>query len=569
MKKAIIIIRESTKAQEIDSQKQDIISYALKDGYSVDDIMIIGEAGASAIKLDEAYQRNMRKVYETIEDPNNAIECVYAWAIDRIGRQEVPLFELKNYLVARKIQLIIKKPSLRLLEDDGSVNGGVELAFSLFATMSKQEMEMKAARFRRGKRRNAEEMKFNGGWCTKFGYKVDEKGYIIINQAEADIVRLIFKEFSSGRYSINKLTKELRSRGVTKPNGDKITVGFVKNTLADTAYIGFTDDDSRRSHRKYPIIEEVSELWKQVQSIKSKNNRQVEKGNKYTRLALKILRCKECGHNYVANGDNYRCWNHFLKYVTQSESPCTNSICIRIQYLDELLWDIASIEHADYLSNYKSTSIQELENRIGINKQKIEELKNRLNDINHKRDRINDLYMEGEISQTKRKEKLYLVKKNTTILTSELNRLQECNVKLSEQIDDILNADEAEALVNQTLPLFEMSEKQQQYEIVHRHIKVCYLDRCKFNNRKATIIEIHTYKETVYTFYWLPRYSQLYAVNKTTGEAIIYKDYRETYDEYRARIAKYQKEVEAYLRPILSESKETPQEKLLRIIRES
>lgn len=566
MKKAIIIIRESTKAQEIDSQKQDIINYAMKDGYSLEEIMIIGEEGASAIKLDEAYLRNMRKVYETIEDPNNSIKCVYAWAIDRIGRQEIPLFELKNYLVERKIQLIIKKPSLRLLEDDGSVNGGVELAFSLFATMSKQEMEMKAARFKRGKRRNAEQMKFNGGWCTKFGYEVDENGYVIINQAEANIVRLIFKEFSSGRYSINSLTKELRNRGIVKPNGDKITVGFVKNTLSETAYIGYIDDDAKRSHRKYPEITEVLDLWEHVQTIKSRNNIQIEKGNKYNHLALKIVKCKECGHNYVANGKCYRCWNHFLKYVTKSESQCSNSICIRIQYLDELLWDIASIEHADYITSFKDSTIQELENNIRINEQKMEELQNKLNDISNKRDRINDLYMEGEINQTKRKEKLDLIKKDTVIYKSEHNRLSENNNNLYKQIEDIKNADKVESFLNQTLPIFDMSEKQQQYEIVHRHIKLCYLDRCKFNNKRATIIEIHTSKGNIHIFYWLPRFSQLYRVDETTGEAKLYKDYRETFDEYRTRNSKYYKEVEAYMKSKITKHKETPEEKLLRIL---
>lgn len=568
MKKAIIIIRESTKAQEIDSQKQDIINYAMKDGYSLEEIMIIGEAGASAIKLDEAYLRNMRKVYETIEDSNNSIKCVYAWAIDRIGRQEVPLFELKNYLVERKIQLIIKKPSLRLLEDDGSVNGGVELAFSLFATMSKQEMEMKAARFKRGKRRNAEQMKFNGGWCTKFGYQVDENGYVIINQAEADIVRLVFKEFSSGKYSINSLTKELRNRGVVKPNGDKITVGFVKNTLSETAYIGYIDDDTKRSHRKYPVITEVLDLWEHVQTIKSRNNIQIEKGNKYNHLALKIVKCKECGHNYVANGKCYRCWNHFLKYVTKSESQCSNSISIRIQYLDELLWDIASIEHADYITSFKDSTIQELENNIRINNQKIEELQNKLNDISNKRERINDLYMEGEINQSKRKDKLELIKKDTAIYKSEYDRLLDNNNNLYKQIEDIKNADKVESFLNQTLPIFDTTEKQQQYEIVHRHIKVCYLDRCKFNNKRATIIEVHTSKGNVHIFYWLPRFSQLYRVDETTGEAKLYKDYRETFDEYRARNNEYYKEVEAYIKSKLSKHKENPEEKLLRILKE-
>lgn len=565
MKKAIIIIRESTKAQEIDSQKQDIINYAMKDGYSLEEIMIIGEAGASAIKLDEAYLRNMRKVYETIEDPNNSIKCVYAWAIDRIGRQEVPLFELKNYLVERKIQLIIKKPSLRLLEDDGSVNGGVELAFSLFATMSKQEMEMKAARFKRGKRRNAEQMKFNGGWCTKFGYQVNEDGYVIINQAEAEIVRLIFQEFSSGRYSVNSLTKELRNRGVVKPNGDKMTVGFIKNTLLETAYLGYIDDDRRRSHRKYPIIKEVAEVWDKVQSIKAKNNVRIKKGNKYNHLALKIIKCKECGHNYVANGKNYRCWNHFLKYVTKSETECNNSICIRIKYLDELLWDIASIEHADYISNFKDSTIQELESNISINNQKIEELLNRLNKIDNKRRRINELYMDGEINQTTHKQRLELIKKDNVMFKSERDRLLEENENIYKQIDDIKNADQVEAFLNQTLPIFEMTEKQKQYEIVHRHIKVCYLDRCKFENKKATVIEIHTTKGSIYMFYWLPRFSQLYKVNEITKEASLYKDYRETFDECKKRKCQYYSEVDKYMKSILN--KKSPEEKLLDALR--
>lgn len=569
MKKAIIIIRESTKAQEIDSQKQDIINYAMKDGYSLEEIMIIGEAGASAIKLDEAYLRNMRKVYETIEDPNNSIKCVYAWAIDRIGRQEVPLFELKNYLVERKIQLIIKKPSLRLLEDDGSVNGGVELAFSLFATMSKQEMEMKAARFKRGKRRNAEQMKFNGGWCTKFGYQVNEDGYIVINQAEADLVRMIFKEFATGKCSIGSYTKELRSRGVVKPNGDKITKGFIKETLSETAYIGYviyTDKDGNKSRRNYPIITEVSELWEKIQTIKNRNNIWIDKSKKYCNLATKILKCKECGYNYVANGSNYRCWNHFQKYATKKESDCNNSICIKIKYLDELLWDIASLEHADYITSFKDSTILELENNIRINNQKIEELQNKLNDIGNKRDRINDLYMEGEINQTKRKEKLDFIKKDTVMYKSEHDRLLDINNNLYKQIEDIKNADKVEAFLNQTLPIFETTEKQQQYEIVHRHIKVCYLDRCKFNNKRATIIEVHTSKGTIHIFYWLPRFSQLYRVDETTGEAKLYKDYRETFDEYRTRNSKYYKEVEAYMKSKITKHKETPEEKLLRIL---
>lgn len=172
-KKVIAIVRTSTTQQEIDSQRKEVLSMAIADGYSIDEIEVVGRAGASAIKVDEAYQENMNRVYELI-DTIPTIEAVYAWAIDRIGRNEEILMKLKNTLINKKIQLVIKNPSLRLLEANGDVNAGVELAFSLFATMAKQEMEQKKARFNRARKRNDEKGKYNGGYVA-YGYigKVD------------------------------------------------------------------------------------------------------------------------------------------------------------------------------------------------------------------------------------------------------------------------------------------------------------------------------------------------------------------------------------------------------------
>ena len=53
-KKVIAIIRTSTTQQEIDSQREEVIRMALNDGYSIEEIEVVGKAGASAIKVDEA-----------------------------------------------------------------------------------------------------------------------------------------------------------------------------------------------------------------------------------------------------------------------------------------------------------------------------------------------------------------------------------------------------------------------------------------------------------------------------------------------------------------------------------
>lgn len=70
------------------------------DGYADSDIEIIGKCGASAIKLDDAYMENLNELYGRIESGDVAV--VYAWAIDRIGRDEVVLMQLKKPLSVTK-----------------------------------------------------------------------------------------------------------------------------------------------------------------------------------------------------------------------------------------------------------------------------------------------------------------------------------------------------------------------------------------------------------------------------------------------------------------------------------
>lgn len=65
-KKVIALIRTSTIQQEIDSQREEVLSLILADGYSMDEIEVVGEKGASAIKMDEAYLKNINRVYDLI-----------------------------------------------------------------------------------------------------------------------------------------------------------------------------------------------------------------------------------------------------------------------------------------------------------------------------------------------------------------------------------------------------------------------------------------------------------------------------------------------------------------------
>ena len=253
--KVIGLIRTSTARQEVESQKAEIINMIKADGYSDNDIVIVGNAGASAIKLDEEYQNNINEVYNLIEKGD--IKCVYAWGIDRIGRNEEVLMQFKNRLIKNGVNLKIKNPTLSLLDADGQVNQGVELAFSLFSTMAKQEMETKKARFKRAKERNKREGKFNGGKIM-FGYTVKEDGTFDVYEPEAKVVRDIFTDYAYSTKSSAKIAQEYMELGFIKQYKQKTSADhFILEVLKNEAYIGCHE-------YKYPRLI-TDEVWEAVQ----------------------------------------------------------------------------------------------------------------------------------------------------------------------------------------------------------------------------------------------------------------------------------------------------------------
>lgn len=235
--KALCIIRTSTSRQEIEEQRKEVISMALQDGYREEDIIVVGKQGASAIKVDDAYRENMQEVYGHLE--RGCIACVYAWAIDRIGRNEEILMQFKNKVISTHTQLKIKNPSLVLLNEDGSVNDGVELAFTLFATLAKQEMENKKARFARSKKRNKDLGRFNGGRLL-FGYCVGEDGKLVIDKEKGQLVRALYQEYVESPVGIQFLAAKYPSvtwKPNTKPES---RISYINKLLKTKEYLGTT-----------------------------------------------------------------------------------------------------------------------------------------------------------------------------------------------------------------------------------------------------------------------------------------------------------------------------------------
>ena len=484
-KKVIALVRTSTVAQEVETQKSELVEFIKGDGVSEENIIIVGGSGASAIKVDEQYKKNLATVYKLIEGGN--IAAVYAWGVDRIGRNEEILMEFKNRLIKNNIQLVIKNPSLRLLENDGNVNKGVELAFSLFATMAKQEMETKKARFERAKKRNAASGKYNGG-KIHFGYCKGADGKITENPEEKELVKLIFNLYESGEYSTTKLAEELNNRGY-KMRGKNISLHFVTNMLKSTAFIGWTEWKGVK--RTYPQIISKTQFNSVQKRLAANHKGDITKQTKHIHLAGKLIVCPTCGRHWFATNRSYTCIGH--KYYGKDLvgfEPCPNGESISCEWVDVAAWYVAKSIEIDYIYNFTEEKAQQAQKQIEINTQKISTLRAQIRGVDAKKQRIADSYINELITAEERNNRIANIKQEVADYNTQILGLQEENKKL----EQIAQFDAEGTLIHLgRLPISGIYEDAERaYKICHKHIKNIVIKPFVYQGKTQKMITINT-----------------------------------------------------------------------------
>ncbi len=490
--KCICWLRGSTDRQEIDSQRKDLTRIATeKEGFLPENIIYIGKAGASAIKQNDLYMQEVNELLSTL-DKDSTVKTVFVWEISRLARVELAFYKLKDYFTKNKIQLICQTPLLRLYDADGTINQGTEITLSLLITLAKQEMEIKQARFKRGRDKAREEGKFGGGaHGAMYGYMVDENGYIVPNPTEVKNIIEIFNLYSTGNYSTYTLSEELKKRGFTTREGT-ITFRWVQKILSNTAYIGF------KGKRKYPPIVDTA-LFEKVAKIRENKDTigvHTTKETRHIHFGIKHLICKQCGNNMIALGPRYCCYKHFKRTIGE-KCDCTDGISIK--WFDKIIWEVAQLEHITYLQDRGKENIQDYEKQIAVLNEKIVETQKRIDNLQIRRERIQELYMGGDITKVKydaQKGKLTI---DYTSYLAELERYHNEIDRIETIIEQIKNPT-PDALLDLVASVQDEISRKRIKEIIDFHIGNCTIENTVFGKYKATEIVINTHNGTEYKY---------------------------------------------------------------------
>ena len=476
MKKAILLVRVSTEKQNFDEQEKQIYNLAIADGFKDNEIIPIAEK-ESGIKLSEDERKGLNRLKEEIA--KGGVSTVYVWEVSRIGRKKKVIFSIVELLQTHGIQLIVKEPSIRLLNPDGSINDGAETILTLFAQMAESEMRNKQARYHRTKMANARKGKWNGGKIVKYGYTLDADNYYIIDEETASIVREIYKMYINNDMSQKQILNELQSRGIS------ITQDRVRRILQDVGYTGeeYTTTVYRDGKRekgqtiKYPQI--ISkETFEAAKNKRAKANITVVRNESYY-LGRHLIKCSKCGHTYMP----YKVHKVYACLAFMSNNPdvpkCDNNTTVNIIALDSILWYDAKGEYINYLNSARNSDRTQYTERIKVLKQKIAQCSKVIDSASAKMEKVADIYVAGVYSKEKYNAEIAKIKASTA--QEEDNRIKYTNEieKINQLISSLDDEDMTDKYINSLATVDSIDNRREKYDIVHRFITNVEVEFCE------------------------------------------------------------------------------------------
>lgn len=505
----ILLVRVSTSKQQFDEQELQLYNMAIADGFKDSDIIPICEK-ESGIKLSEEERNGLNRLKEVIATDN--VACVYCWEISRIARRKKIIFSIVELLQSKGIQLIVKEPYIKLLNPDGSINDGAETILTLFAQMAESEMRNKQERWRRTKEKYAREGRYSGGKTQKFGYDIDANGYYVVNEEQANAIRLAFDLYINSNIGQFGVQSELKSRGI------EIRRGHLKNILQDKGYCGvpvqiygYQNGEKIPFHlRTYPQIISL-ETFEKAEQKRLHNNSMVNKSPNWF-FGSQLIKCPICGHNYVAvkAEKRYICWAYYGK--DKDYSKCENSLQLDIIGTDSLLWFDTIRYYTDYLLDMKNGKIEKYQEQINLLQQKIEVCDVKIEQTKEKIERVVTAYENGHRTYESYIKRVNEINAENADVIERKAKYQEEITRLEELIDSANEATLSDRLLNIFDDINGIEDFKKMYDLVHQFITSVAVELATIQGKEVKKLTISHIDGTT-TVYYMEKRKRIKQIN--------------------------------------------------------
>lgn len=418
--KCCILARVSTELQSLDSQINKLIDEAHRMGYTDNDITIIS-GKESGVKLDIEERQTIQQMKECID--TGQYNMVLIWEVSRLARRPKVLYEVREYLIERHVNLRCMTPAFTMLKEDGTIDPTASLVFALFGTMAEEEARLSKERMLRGRLAKRDQLKYIGG-NVMFGYTWDkETDKIYINEEERDTVVEIFERYAKNE-SMRSIAKDLIDRGQLRYDEFSTACVMLRRMIRRPEYAGIKDNTY-----DYPAII-TQELYYKVRERASSNN-------KYKTRVSSIYFLQGLIH-WKRNGMLMSPAKLSVQYRGWDVDTNSGTI-INMNYIESLVWHFV-VQYKKRISGpEKVKTVKSLIDEMMHNTQKQQKAIEDYKSIERTIERINERVVKGKMSDSQGDR---LIEEQETIL-KELDNMMleysEKNKKLQKHLSNIEN----------------------------------------------------------------------------------------------------------------------------------
>lgn len=423
---------DNQREESIDAQVRAIEEYAKRNDILITDKYVDKAKSATTDNRPEF----LRMIKESKGD---AFDVVLVHKLDRFARNRQDSITYRMELKRNSVSLI----SVLEYIDDSPESVILESVLEAIAEYYSKNL---AREVRKGMRENALKGLHTGG-LPPLGYDVDKKTKkLIINEHEAEAVKLIYKRVLEGK-GYSKIIDELNMRGYKTKTGRSFGHNSITEILRNEKYVGTyifnrlvpKDIDGKRNGHKYKAPEEVIRLEDAIPLIIDKKVFEQVKTKMEARkhhcpsnrakevylLSGKII-CGECGYS-MAGSRQYSGRNKSLRVTYRCMGRKNKHICnnkdIRREYIEafvlerlaEYVFDDSLIKKiaARAKEFIVSSNAEEIAKRNSIRKQ-ISKLDKEINNL---------VCLAAKIGSESIAEKIVIMEQDRMLLNSELKKM--------------------------------------------------------------------------------------------------------------------------------------------------
>ncbi|CAG0936444.1 hypothetical protein TFLX_05317 [Thermoflexales bacterium] len=356
---AVIYCRVSTDEQadrgySLESQLEACRAYAVEHGFSV--VAEFREDFTGSVPIETRPEG--KKTFQILRDDLAHVIIVYT--MDRLVRPPEDGDEWDTPVLIRSLARLNKEIHTvsrgQLKTDFASL-----LIAMLDAKSAGDERRKIIERTSRGKMTKAKRGKVVGSGYPPYGYDFSDNG-LVINKAQARVVRLIYRAYVEERRTVRGIALHLSELGIEKPvtrwrHDDRPTLwshSSVHAILTNSVYkgewyygkvIGQSGVGGARPKRDQIRVEVPaiidSDVWDAAKRILDQNAEIASRNRKRDYLLSGMVRCS-CGYSMIANTHRgvsfYKCGERTIRHQSLEGRKCFESQ-FDAENLEKIVWD--------------------------------------------------------------------------------------------------------------------------------------------------------------------------------------------------------------------------------------